>query len=201
MLPGNDCILICPYCEAPKKVISLLSGSTFGAVYWSDGYCYSPLLLRNAPVQQCEVCKRYYWLECTEAPMYAETSESEPSLLSSEQWLEALGQFKKEGTLTIQQERIIRLNILWNLNHIEIRTPNKELQIENSRELLHLMYPLREEDLLLCGELYRETGNFHACVRLLGRSHFPTARQRWIADRILEAAGQHETNVFKLQPL
>lgn len=198
MLPGNDLILICPYCEGLKSVMSLLSGSTFGAVYWSDGYGYSPLLLRNAPVQQCDACKRYYWIEAEKRPVYADTSACEPSLLSSGQWMEALRQFEREGTRTAEGTRTIRLHILWTLNHVETSYKDEALFLENNKELLRLMYPLKEEDFLLCAELYRENGNFHACVRLLRGHDFAHERQRQIASQILEAAGRRETNVFKI---
>lgn len=198
MLPGNDLILICPMCGAPKKVMSLLSGNTFGAVCWSDGYCYSPLLLRNTPVQRCKECGRYFWIREDERPIYADTSECEPSLLSSGEWMEALRQFKEEESFTAEQERIIRLNLLWTLNHVDSSEKDPDMFRNNNRELLRLLCPLQKEDILLCAELYRENGNFHGCVRLLGYHEFPEGRQKRIAESILEAAGRHDMSVFRL---
>ena len=44
MMPGPAQILTCPYCGEKKKIMSLLSGNTFGAKLWSDNKKISPML-------------------------------------------------------------------------------------------------------------------------------------------------------------
>ena len=36
MTPGKPQILTCPFCGAKKEIMTLASGNTFGAEFWSD---------------------------------------------------------------------------------------------------------------------------------------------------------------------
>ena len=56
MLPGNAEIVICPYCGTKKELMTLVSGNTFGAEYWSDNNRISPILTIAYPVQKCTLC-------------------------------------------------------------------------------------------------------------------------------------------------
>ena len=50
---GNAEIVKCPYCGTKKELINLVSGNTFGAVYWSDNKRIAPMLPQASPVQKC----------------------------------------------------------------------------------------------------------------------------------------------------
>ena len=60
MLPGPARILECPFCGEKKKVLSLLSGNTFGAEYWSDNKLIARMLPDVSLVQKCPNCGKYY---------------------------------------------------------------------------------------------------------------------------------------------
>ena len=61
MLPGNAEIVKCPYCGTEKELMTLLSGNTFGAEYWSDNKRIAPMLPSVSPVQKCPNCGKYYF--------------------------------------------------------------------------------------------------------------------------------------------
>lgn len=60
MLPANANIVYCPYCGKTKELLSLMSGNTFGAKYWSDYKMRAPMLPIVSPVQKCSHCGKYY---------------------------------------------------------------------------------------------------------------------------------------------
>ena len=46
----------CPFCGTKKELMTLVSGNTFGAVYWSDNKRIAPMLPTVSPVQKCSNC-------------------------------------------------------------------------------------------------------------------------------------------------
>lgn len=70
MLPGNPQILTCPFCGSEKKIMSLMSGNTFGAKYWSDNQRIAPMLPDISFVQKCPNCGKYMLLS-RQKPKYA----------------------------------------------------------------------------------------------------------------------------------
>lgn len=62
MMPGPDIVVACPWCEEPLRRLSLLSGNTFGAVVWTDGWRDLPMLPLPPPVSRCGACQRFFWV-------------------------------------------------------------------------------------------------------------------------------------------
>ncbi len=60
MIPGNELILKCPYCQARKTIMSLISANSSGVIKWSDGYTVMPMYPQNSEIQQCSRCKKYF---------------------------------------------------------------------------------------------------------------------------------------------
>ena len=56
MQPGYARIVYCPYCGEKKELLSLMSGNTIGARYWSDLRMRAPMLPEVSPVQKCHHC-------------------------------------------------------------------------------------------------------------------------------------------------
>lgn len=52
MLPGNPRIVTCPFCGAQKRLMTLMSGNTIGAKYWSDNKQEAPMLPKVSYVQK-----------------------------------------------------------------------------------------------------------------------------------------------------
>lgn len=62
MNPGPARILICPECGGTKEVMTLLSGNTFRADFWSDGKMRAPMLPQPSLIQKCPHCGNYFWM-------------------------------------------------------------------------------------------------------------------------------------------
>lgn len=59
MIPGSPQILTCPYCGKKKEIMSLVSGNTCGAVYWSDNKRIAPMLMISAIRRLKDLCLFY----------------------------------------------------------------------------------------------------------------------------------------------
>lgn len=61
MQPGPANIIECPTCRGLAQVFTLLSGNTFGAVRWTDGYLFAPSLPTPPPITRCPHCQTFFW--------------------------------------------------------------------------------------------------------------------------------------------
>ena len=95
MLPGNAEIVKCPYCGTEKELMTLLSGNTFGAEYWSDNKRIAPMLPHVSPVQKCPNCGKYYF-EQKHRHGESKNTSFERGELTFHEWKEAYTQFQSE---------------------------------------------------------------------------------------------------------
>lgn len=63
MMPGLDIILECPGCEKPVSQMTLLSGNTFGARYWTDRKIEAPMMLDIPWLVKCPECAFLFWAD------------------------------------------------------------------------------------------------------------------------------------------
>lgn len=96
MIPGNAEIVKCPYCGTEKELMTLISGNTFDAEYWSDNKRIAPMLPHVSPVQKCPNCGKYYFEHKNRHGESKNTSFDCGELTFSE-WKEAYKQFQAEG--------------------------------------------------------------------------------------------------------
>ena len=75
--------------------MSLMSGNTFGARYWSDLKMQAPMLPQISPVQKCPHCGKYY-LHYKQKSEDGERPSFELGELSYPEWKEAYSQLQKE---------------------------------------------------------------------------------------------------------
>jgi hypothetical protein len=61
MLPGPTEVIACPHCQHPATYLTLRSGNTFGAVFYSDGKQIAPMLPTTPRVLRCADCNAVYW--------------------------------------------------------------------------------------------------------------------------------------------
>lgn len=193
MIPGNELILKCPYCQARKTIMSLISANSSGVIKWSDGYTVMPMYPQNSEIQQCSRCKKYFLINEQSKVGYASTMSLEPSLLTFSQWQEALEQFQKEKQLNRETELIIRLHIWWHHNHTKVQYTRSDFE-QNCNRLLALMDRVGEEYLIMSAEIYRELGYYNKSLDLLR-----TVDVNSWGHEIKEAAIQKITDVFILK--
>lgn len=63
MTLGYPTRLTCPHCGKVKHILSIASGNTFGATYWSDTKHDYPMLECPSSVQRCPHCGHYYFYD------------------------------------------------------------------------------------------------------------------------------------------
>lgn len=194
MIPGNELILKCPYCQATKTVMSLVSGNSGGTIKWSDGYTIMPMYPQNAEMQQCSKCKKYFRLNEHNKAGYTSSMSTTPSLLTTSQWHEVLKQFQEEKRLDKETELMIRLHILWGHNHEKQVQYSQSYFEENCKRLLVLMDKIGEEYLIMSAEIYRELGYYNRCLDLL-----PAVNANSWGSEIKNAATNKVSDVFILK--
>jgi hypothetical protein len=62
MLPDADIIIACPHCRTAARVFQLISGNTFGAITWTDGWMDAPMMPRVPRITRCTRCAEYFWV-------------------------------------------------------------------------------------------------------------------------------------------
>lgn len=219
MIPGPPLLLECPKCGEEKVMMSLVSGNTFGALQWSDMYQYAPMLPRLSSVQKCNECGNYYLLSKAKR-RYAEEDEDveysgHTGRLTYNEMKEALI-LLNDDSLTKDEELGIRIEFLHRYNdafrefegyYVEGNDEDKPMSRDKEDQKLHksnlaalidLLDATNDNDILLKAELYRESGDFKKCIKLL-RSYRPNDDylQAIVLNLMMEAKNKNE-KVFLL---
>ena len=173
MLPDADLIIACPHCHAPTRVFQLMSGNTFGAITWTDGWMDAPMMPRPPRITRCEACRKIYWVASAPLLGYAAPGAPEKDepwadvpdalLLEEADCHEAL----REG-LGAQPEFELELRVLtWWRGNDAFRTPlhpaghlTSAEAIANMRRMIELTAEGDEDLLLFRAEAQRHLGNF-----------------------------------------
>jgi len=131
----------------------MLSGNTFGAVFYSDGFLAAPMYKNQQLLLKCTNCNSFFWLNDNKIELDKSTNQFNDYdyNLSINDYIKFLNE---NNNLTDQQELFIRHQIRWLYNH-DYRNKNIELkldsfQIDNLNKLL-LLYQrlLGKDDFLL----------------------------------------------------
>ena len=105
MHPAKARIVFCPYCGGKKELLSLISGNTFRARFWSDLKMQAPMLPQISPVQKCPHCGKYY-LHYKQRSENGESPSFELGELSYSEWKEAYSQLKEERENINQYKKV-----------------------------------------------------------------------------------------------
>ena len=219
MRPGPTLAVDCPKCGKEKKLMSLLSGNTFGARQWSDAYQYAPMLPQLSPVQKCPECGYYFML--SEDALHRATGEeevycSDTGRLSYAEMKEALLHLEKdslarEDELSLRLEFLHRFNDAFreNFNSYEVEDADENKMVRNEadwelhRANLELLVALLDdnnaEQRMLLAEIYREMGKFDDCVSELDHYSLFSDDWEWITVQMVKKAAAEDNKVFELQ--
>lgn len=180
MLPGPPLLVECPKCGEEKKLMTLISGNTIGALQWSDTYQWAPMLPRLSPVQKCKGCGAYFLL--SQAKEHRSTEDeysSDTGRLTFGEMKEALcllddESLTKEDKLNIRLEFLHRYNDAFREYEYEIREVDAKrsdedvrLHKENLVEIIALLDATDNARIPVIAEMYREAGDFEECLSLL----------------------------------
>lgn len=207
MIPGKAKILTCPECHKQKFVLSLLSGNTFGAEYWSDQKEIAPMLPRVSPLQLCEGCHHYYFLEDQDDEYSEEVVSVERGLLSLEQLLEAYEELK--DSLSPNKEFILRVMLLQAFNDryyrgmrkLNMTARDKAIFKSNVKELVKLDKYNSNEMKLFLAEMYREIGEYEVAAKVLSDLVDATGMTEKIRQEMINRVNAKDSEVFLLNPI
>ncbi|GJQ61403.1 MAG: hypothetical protein SCALA702_04560 [Melioribacteraceae bacterium] len=181
MLPGPDIYYECPDCKTKVYVLSLLSGNTFGADFFSDGRCYAPMLPEYPLLTKCTYCGKIYCFEHQKPIGEFEIGQPRPpeflSVPQAEQpdlsvYMEVIA----DSLFTSGDEEIfIRKKLLWEINDFirwgqeqKLNEDIIEYNIQNRHRLIKLLENKTSIDLILLkAELHRNLGEFEMCNNIL----------------------------------
>lgn len=206
MIPGNAEIVKCPYCGTEKMLMTLISGNTCGAEYWSDNKRIAPMLPSVSPVQKCPNCKKYYF---ESENQHGEDDEESFELgeLTFPEWKEAYAQFMSED---IDKDTMVFM-YLWlihSYNDYYYRSENAPAPTKDDYDFFvmaviafnNLIKWSQAPNTLLKAELYREAGKMKECADVLSSIPYDSLQdyEKSIYMGIKERAQNNDNKVFKL---
>jgi hypothetical protein len=210
MLPGPIRIMKAPGCKRPVKFLTISSGNTFRAVYWTDGKREAPMLRDNPLLRKAPEEDVLFWShECEEigsiGDRYQYNNEYNPEWEdlefaqepSESDYLRAID----EGMgFTLNKILYLRMRLWW-IGNDGVRKKKvsglPEIHLANLWKLGGLLSEDNPDMRLLKAEVFRELGDFKEARRLLEFSfpedHASAARQ------ILELANAGDAKVQRLR--
>ena len=206
MTIGSSYLICCPTCRTLYVRDTIGSYTSFFDELWSDGYRdgdpMSPEVA--SPIVYCPRCAYWFWIE--DAPELFEIPlELEPRSFPV---IEAFTELGEDALLSaleqewnIRQERVLRLQLLWQQNHPRREqedTPLSREFLANIERLCDIVDP--SEEPLLSAELFRELGEFDKALRILSGalSELKEPKEQLIAYRMEEESREGETAPFEI---
>ena len=218
MKPGPPLLAKCPECGHEKSLLSLISGNTIGAVQWSDGYSYAPMLPRVSRIQKCPDCGSYFFMSDSET-RYADRDDgfrysSGTGRLTFPEIREALllleeADLDNDKELTLRLEFLFRYNDAfrnyssdrYNPNPFERDTERSEADVKLHKENIKRLISLLDnegDNKILIADLYREAGMFGECLLTLENCSAENEFIEAIINRIREKALASDSTVFEI---
>ena len=203
MKPGPPQILTCPHCGQTKEIMSLCSGNTFRAKYWSDNKRIAPMLPEISHVQKCSHCKKYFILSRQKA-VYAKSGHSpDRGLLSFAEMKEAFTQLSQEKFLNKQEEAAVRMMLHHAYNdyyfrdgsHRTVAAADQKLFQENALWLIGNLIT----DNVMKAEFYREIGDMEKAEALIEKETGDNAFTKKLVVTIKEKINKGDTAVFLIK--
>ena len=181
MLPGRPQLIKCPSCGMYQQRGTLLSGNTFGAVFYTDGKCIAPMLPEFPRFIRCPKCKAFFVINDS---LIQEQEQDNTNIdeISYVQFLEIdeYHQAIRAGLYNGGEDDVLSLRIsLWRAYNDIVRNGNdiadKSLYEDNCKKILAELCKGTSEDenRLMCAELWRNIGSFDKCRKLLGEISQP----------------------------
>jgi len=177
---GPTIIRRCSECSCLIKDFTVASGNTVGAICWTDGRCYMPMLPDELWFVKCPHCQALLWIDEQEEEGAIESFNDNGPYKDAEQYgVPELQDYYAElnkDNLGINKEQYLRLRAWWIGNDSRRDSSTKqalsEKEIENLQALDKLLDPADDEDRLMKAEIKRELGRFEEAEDIL-KEPFP----------------------------
>ena len=203
MIPGKPQILTCPYCGKKKKIMTLMSGNTFGSVYWSDAKRIASMLPEISYVQKCPQCGKYY-IKSRQEIVYAKNGCSfERGILTFPEMKEAYQQLSEEGFLSMDEERQVRMMLHHAYNDYYYRGDDTKEVIDSDFTLFrtNALWLIKNliKDPVLKAEFYREIGEMDTSQSLLNSLKVEDDFHKNVVDSIQKRIDENDCKVFIIE--
>lgn len=179
LTPGPTIIRQCPGCKKGLSEITIGSGNTFGAKWWTDGKLDAPGLPLLPELVKCPHCRWLFWR--ADAKKLAELSwgQDEAKWAKAQSVLnpgedDYLAAARVKG-VSRPHQLYARKRAWWLANDAVRERPDRSLtwsgtRRENLEKLAALINEREECEIILKAEIARELGQFETCAKLLARS-------------------------------
>ncbi len=197
MMIGNARVLTCPFCGEKKEIISLLSGNTFGADNWSDGFLDAPMCPEPSPIQKCPHCGKCYLICEQNSEEYSKEESHEKGILGFYELKDAYKQLV--DTVSSENIPVVLQTIIFAYNNEFTRKnviPSAEDLIFFRFCLQTILYYKDELDPVLVGEYLREMAKFSECIETLNKITPKSPYQEFLISQIIEHAEAKNGRVF-----
>lgn len=206
MNPGIAKIVSFPYCGGKKKLMTLISGNTFGASMWSDCKMIAPMLPEVSPVQKCPNCGKYY-LEHKQPFENGDDYSFAKGEMTYQEWKEAYNQFLEEQEIDKTEFFMVRLWLIQAYNDCYYRKNQEAVNTQEEDFIAGIIKEFVEfhdgdDGLkpLIKAEFYREAGDMQRCAELLSEINSEELQGNEIAVYmgVKERMEAGDRSVFKL---
>ena len=213
MIPGPDKIIECPKCKGLARVITLISGNSFGAQRWTDGKMIAPMLTLSPAITKCKSCNQYFWISDANSvgnfPKNQDEAENVPDDwknakrvrdLTKSEFLEALSLGAADS-----KERELHLRIrIWQAGNDPYRSNYlrsvPQMPVEDKKNLARLLELLpisQPENRIMSAEILREIGKFDEAIKML-EFPFPAGYNEGAISLIRELARDKDSLVREI---
>ena len=177
MLPGPTIIRACPYCSRSVLQHTLSSANTFGARFWTDGWCEAPMNPDQPWLVKCPHCSDLFWID--EAQQLAEEEYGEPvgpQHKNAKDVKTPCGADYHRFLATPQadknKETYVRVRAWWAANSARRKNPKSTGVLkERDRRSLDVLFGLIDGtelgNVIMKADIARTLGRFDECIHLL----------------------------------
>jgi hypothetical protein len=192
MLPPIPTLVSCPKCSKPFKAYDDVSGNTFGATFWSDGWVDAPMMPADKVVIICPHCRESVWRDdCPDGHPDYKPPERQPWEDSGHNYDEPYNRYwefeaaDRAGPKRFlrmlrspiekpERERYLRTQVWWAANHPYRKEPSQPPAWTGPEKLNMAMLAALLDDtdgrqLITKAEIMRELGRFQLAKSLLER--------------------------------
>lgn len=220
MQPGPDYIYLCPTCGDCYSTESIISGNTFGSVYFSDGKQISSMLPEFPVLSKCTNCNTIFWLSKATKHIFNPFDYLPRRFMNKERFIELdkftnatkakfLSIYEYEEAIKNKiytnkgQEIFLRIKIWWGFND-RIRNKESVFIIDNDKPLwrnnLNRLLKILDIDdinhLFMIAEINRNLGKFEKCLQVI--ENINSIEYDIFKNKLIENCNLKNTKVFQI---
>ena len=172
---GPTIIKKCLECSGLIKEHTIMSGNTFGAIFWTDGKRDAPMLPDLPWLVKCPHCQSLIWIdeqeEIGEIEPYIDSGTYKGAKSYSEPELQDYFAELKISNLGRKKELYLRRRAWWKGNDkrrgANIKQNLSDEERENLQALDKMLDPSDDNDRIMNAEIKRELGQFEGAEAIL----------------------------------